>query len=201
MLRGFSVFICRVLLRIFFRRIELVGLENVPEQGLVLFALNHPSGLIDPLFVLCLTGRQVSFLAKEPLFRMPIVGSFVRAFESLPVYRSQDGASPAKNRQMLESARNLLIRGNALALFPEGTSHSEPLLKPLRTGAARLALSTRAVSGQPVFVIPGGLYYEQKQTFRSRALLTFGEPILVPCVKKSSVPSNKCSPPRGPWMD
>lgn len=180
--RWFFVHVCRVLLWIFFREIEVTGRERVPRNAAVLYVVNHPNALIDPLFLLCLADRRVSFLAKEPLFRMFFVRWFVRAFESLPVYRSQDGGDPEKNRRTLQDARRLLERGNAIALFPEGTSHSEPSLKPLRTGAARLALSTRAICGKPVFVVPTSIYYEEKQTFRSRAALNFGAPLRVPVV-------------------
>jgi glycerol-3-phosphate O-acyltransferase/dihydroxyacetone phosphate acyltransferase len=182
-LRTPLVALCRVLLRIFFRRIEVVGTHHLPKDGSLLFALNHPSGLVDPLFVLCLSGRRVSFLAKEPLFRMPLVSIFVKAFESLPVQRSRDGGDPQKNREMMRAAAELLTRGNALALFPEGTSHSDPTLKRFRSGAARIALSARALGDAPVRIVPCALYYEKKQTFRSRAVLSFGPPIDVPRVE------------------
>ncbi|MBL8974611.1 MAG: 1-acyl-sn-glycerol-3-phosphate acyltransferase, partial [Myxococcales bacterium] len=54
-------------LRVFFRRIEIVGAERVPATGPVIFVLNHPNALIDPAFLLCLAPRPVSFLAKAPL--------------------------------------------------------------------------------------------------------------------------------------
>jgi 1-acyl-sn-glycerol-3-phosphate acyltransferase len=172
------LFICRLALRTFFRRLEIVGRELVPT-GKVMFALNHPNGLIDPLFILCHAGRPVSFLAKAPLFTMPVVGYFVRSFRCLPVYRQQDNNDPAQNRAMMKRAVELLAEGNALALFPEGTSHSDPRLKPFRTGAARIALSAAALAEEPVHVVPVGLSYSRKQVFRSNALLLFGEPVVV----------------------
>jgi len=181
-MRWFFVQICRLLLRIFFRSVEVIGQDRIPSQGLLLFALNHHNALIDPLFLICLKDRKVSFLTKEPLFRMPVVGWFVRAFESVPVYRAQDGADPQKNRAMLDAARQLLKQGNAIALFPEGTSHSDPHLRPLRTGAARLALSTQALSNEAVYVVPAAIAYEEKHTFRSRAVLNFGPALTVPFV-------------------
>jgi len=170
--------ICRLALRIFFRRLEIVGRERVPA-GKVMFALNHPNGLIDPLFILCYAGRPVSFLAKAPLFTMPVIGYFVRSFRCLPVYRQQDNNDPAQNRAMMKRAVELLAEGNALALFPEGTSHSDPRLKPFRSGAARIALSAAALSEDTVMVVPVGLSYSRKQVFRSNALLLFGEPVAV----------------------
>src|SRR5207245_3937136 len=99
------------------RRIEVAGRERVPPGGPVLFVLNHPSGLVDPLFILCLAPRPVSFLAKAPLFRMPGVGLLVRALDSLPVYRKQDAEDPQKNRATFEAARALLARGGTIAIF------------------------------------------------------------------------------------
>jgi 1-acyl-sn-glycerol-3-phosphate acyltransferase len=177
-LRRLLVGVARLLLRAFFRRIEVVGEGHVPTEGPVVFALNHPSGLIDPLFILCLSGRRVSFLAKEPLFRTPVLGAFVRAFECLPVYRARDGASPGENKAMLEQAARLLSHGNAVAVFPEGTSHSDPRLLPLKTGAARLVLGAAEHFEGPVALVPAGLYYEQKDAFRSRAVLVYGAPLL-----------------------
>jgi 1-acyl-sn-glycerol-3-phosphate acyltransferase len=160
-----------------------------------MFALNHPNGLIDPLFILCLAGRPVSFLAKEPLFRMPVVGYFVRAFRCLPVYRKQDQQDPEKNRTTIKKAVELLSNGNALALFPEGTSHSDPRMKPFRSGAARIALAAGAASPGPgVDVVPVGLYYSRKQAFRSNALLLFGEPLSTPKVELDE----NFEPPREP---
>src|SRR5438045_9578487 len=75
----------RVVLRIFFRRTEVSGVERVPRAGPVIFVLNHPNGLIDPTFLLCLAPRRVSFLAKAPLFPMPIIGPIPRPFALIPV--------------------------------------------------------------------------------------------------------------------
>lgn len=171
--------VCRLTLRVFFRQVQIVGLERVPAGGNLMFAINHPNGLIDPLFILCYSDRPVSFLAKAPLFRMPVVGYFVKAFRCLPVYRRQDNFDPAQNRVMMQQAARLLAEGCALALFPEGTSHSDPRMKPFRSGAARIALSAAQLSGAPVDLVPVGLYYTKKQVFRSSALMLFGDPIRV----------------------
>ena len=109
MTRRIIVAILRITLRIYFRRIEIAGLEHVPETTPAIFVLNHPNALVDPLFLLCLVPRRVSFLAKEPLFRMPVIGYLVRTLDALPVYRHQDqGADVSKNQEMFAAARRLL---------------------------------------------------------------------------------------------
>jgi len=176
--RALSSGILRVVLRIFFRRIEIDGAWRIPKRGPVVFVSNHPNGLVDPLFLLCFSPRPVSFLAKAPLFRMPVVGFFVRAFQSIPVHRRQDpGSDVARNRETFAQARELLARGGVLALFPEGASHDEPRLLDLKTGAARITLGVVAEEGLPI--VPSSLYYTWKSRFRSSALLSFGEPLQV----------------------
>jgi 1-acyl-sn-glycerol-3-phosphate acyltransferase len=155
-----------------------------------MLVVNHPNGLIDPLFLLCLSPRPVSFLAKSTLFDMPVIGWFVKAMGSIPVYRRQDGAfDPSKNRQTFERTRNILASGGAIAIFPEGASHGDPKLRPMKTGAARIALGAASLSSDtaPLTIVPLGIYYTAKPTFRSSALLYFGEPISVaPAALKSN---------------
>src|SRR5256886_9199770 len=181
-MRALLLPLLRVVLRIFFRRIEVSGTDSVPRVGPVIFVLTHPNGLIDPAFLLCLAPRRVSFLAKAPLFRMPIVGAVARALEAIPVHRRQDaGADPRKNAETFEAARGVLVRGGTIAVFPEGTSHSDPKLRPLKTGTARIALGAAATlpPHSILQIVPVGLYYRAKQTFRSAALLHFGTPFSV----------------------
>jgi len=181
MIRRLIVALVKVALRIYFQRIEVTGLEHVPLDTPVIFVLNHPNALVDPVFLLCLAPRKVSFLAKEPLFRMPVISYLVKSMDSLPVYRQQDeGADTRKNQETFIQARKLLARGGTIGICPEGVSHDAPGLKPIKTGAARISLA--AVSTGEVTdlkIVPAGLYYTSKTRFRSSALLYFGSPITV----------------------
>lgn len=178
MIRTAATSVSRLVLRVFYRRIEASGLAHIPASGPTILVLNHPNGLMDPLLLLCLSPRPVAFLAKSPLFSMPFVSLFVKAFDSIPVYRPQDpDADVRRNRETFAKARDLLRRGGVLALFPEGVSHDEPRLMPLKSGAARIALG--AASEGPVTVVPAGLTYEARDIFRSGALLRVAEPFTV----------------------
>jgi hypothetical protein len=99
----------------------------------------------------------------------------------LPAYRRQDeGEDVSRNLETFAAARKLLASGGTIGIFPEGVSHNEPRLKTLKTGAARIALGAVS-SGEALDlqIIPVGLYYTEKTTFRSSALLHFGEPLPV----------------------
>jgi glycerol-3-phosphate O-acyltransferase/dihydroxyacetone phosphate acyltransferase len=179
MIRRIIVALLRLALRIYFQRIEVTGLEHVPAGAPVIFVLNHPNALVDPVFLLCLAPRRISFLAKAPLFRMPVISYFVKAFDSLPVYRRQDeGEDVSKNQETFIAARKLLAHGGTIGICPEGVSHDEPGLRPIKTGAARISLAAVATGEvSNLKIVPAGLYYTSKTSFRSDALLYFGEPI------------------------
>ena len=182
--RKFVVFIFSVALRLFFRRIETVNRETVPRDEPLIFVMNHPNGLIDPALVFVALPRKISFLAKSTLFRMPVISFLLRTVEALPLYRKVDaGEDVSKNSKTFEVCREMLRRGGAIALFPEGISHNSPKLLPMKTGAARIALGAISVNqiAPPIDlkIIPVGLFYTSKTTFRSEALLHFGEPLEV----------------------
>jgi glycerol-3-phosphate O-acyltransferase/dihydroxyacetone phosphate acyltransferase len=176
-MRPLLLSLLRGLLRFFFRSVESTGSERIPADGAVIFVMNHPNGLIDPLLLLCFASRPVSFLAKAPLFRLPIVGTLTRAMGSIPVYRTQDGeVTPEQRRATFEAAGSALRNGKAIGIFPEGTTHSDSSLRVLRPGAARIALMA-AREGLTVAVVPAGLHYSRKERFRSSALIIFGSPV------------------------
>jgi glycerol-3-phosphate O-acyltransferase / dihydroxyacetone phosphate acyltransferase len=179
MIRRVIVAVVGLALRIYFRRIEVTGVEHVPLNTPVIFVLNHPNALVDPVFLFCLAPRPISFLAKAPLFRMPIIGYLVKALDSLPVYRRQDeGEDVTKNQETFIAARKLLARGGTIGICPEGVSHDAPGLKPIKTGAARISLAAVATGEvSELKIVPAGLYYTSKTRFRSDALLYFGNPI------------------------
>lgn len=196
MTRRIIVAILRLTLRIYFRRIEIAGLEHVPKKSPAIFVLNHPNALVDPLFLLCLVPRKVCFLAKAPLFRMPVIGYFVRAMDALPAYRHQDqGEDVSKNEETFAAARRLLASGATIGICPEGVSHDGTTLRPIKTGAARIALGAVSTGEvRDLKIVPAGLYYTAKTTFRSAALLYFGKPIEVTPVARDA----NGELPRGP---
>lgn len=171
-----------IALKLFFRRIETVNADTVPSGTGVIFVMNHPNGLIDPALVFVAMPRRISFLAKSTLFKMPVISFLLRTVGALPVYRRIDaGEDIAKNQETFRLASEMLRGGGSIALFPEGVSHNSPKLLPAKTGAARIALGAVSVDDDTLDlrIVPVGLFYTSKKTFRSEALLHFGEPFRV----------------------
>jgi glycerol-3-phosphate O-acyltransferase / dihydroxyacetone phosphate acyltransferase len=197
--------IISIALRLFFRRIEAVNVENVPKDGAIIFVLNHPNGLVDPGLVFVSLARRVSFLAKSTLFDIPVAGFLLRTFEILPVFRRVDATGDmSKNLLTFQNCYDLLAQGRCIAIFPEGISHNETKLQPLKTGAARIALGALGVNLEEergrkrerekesenqklktkdqnelrekgLKIMAVGLFYTSKTAFRSEALIRYGE--------------------------
>lgn len=178
LVRGFA----RLLLGLFYRRVEVVGLERVPASGPVILAANHHNSLVDPMLLLATVPRRLTPIAKAPLFRHPLIAPFLRLAGAIPVHRRQDpGGDPARNVEMFRRAAATLGEGGAVLIFPEGLSQPEPVLMPLRTGAARMLLGAEDAAGGPlgVTLLPVGLVFHEPGAFRTGwALVLVGEPVL-----------------------
>lgn len=125
----------------FLARVRIVDRKNLPIQGPYVLAPNHYSE-IDPLIVavaVWYSGRAPRFMAKESLFRVPVLGAALRATGMIPVQRHSSAASA---RQTLVQAEQLAEHGRGVIVYPEGTLTRDPGLWPMRgkTGAVRLAL-------------------------------------------------------------
>lgn len=179
----------RALVRVFFTRVTIEGLPNVPEHGGGLVIAWHPNGLIDPLLIATSCPRRMTFGARHGLFEWPLLGALLRALGTVPIYRAVDATGGSeeerreRNRQSLDALANAIAAGSISALFPEGTSHDDPHLAEVKSGAARLylrALSLTKPGEPPPFIIPVGLHYDDKHVFRSRVLVTFHAPLRLP---------------------
>jgi 1-acyl-sn-glycerol-3-phosphate acyltransferase len=167
---------------VFFRRIEVEGIENVPQTGPVLLLPNHPNALVDALVILMQLKRPVSLTAKSTLADNVVLRFFIRVSKVILLHRKQDtelGADRSRNVRSLEECRRRLAQGAAICLFPEGQSHSDPFLRPFRWGAARIALefTQSRVSSETLKIIPVGLNFLHKDRFRSDVWVRFGEPV------------------------
>jgi glycerol-3-phosphate O-acyltransferase / dihydroxyacetone phosphate acyltransferase len=173
LVRGFI----RLLLRLFYRRVDVVGADRIPTSGPLIIAANHHNSLVDPMLIMAATERCLTALAKTPLFRHPLIGPFLRMVGALPVNRREEAAGdPVRNEEMFAAAIAQLRAGGAILIFPEGRSQPVPTL-----GAARLLLGAEADGrGHGVTLLPVGLVFETPGTFReASALVAIGEPVPV----------------------
>jgi len=166
--------VCKVvavaLMRLLFR-VEAQGTEHIPAEGAVLIVANH-SSVLDPPIVGGMCPRQLTFLAKAELFRVPGFGWLIRRLGAQPLRR--EGADPSA----LRMARRVLAEGKALLVFPEGTRGEEGFLREAKPGAALLAVQSGAT------VVPAYVRGTGRAWPRGRRLprpvkvrVTFGAPL------------------------
>lgn len=171
----FITALCKVLMHLFFSTTKVIDPDRIPASGPVLLVANHHSSLVDPVALIATMPRPPRFLAKAALWSptyLPL-RPFLAAAGAIPVHRQVDGGGD--NASMFADCFTTLRDGGVIALFGEGTSHDLPGLLEMKTGAARIALGTDAT----VTIVPVGLIYDDRATFRSRALATVGQPIVV----------------------
>lgn len=175
----------RLALRWFYRDIEVVGVERLPKRGPALLASNHPNALVDALVIGCTLQRPVTLTAKATLLENPVTRVLLRLAGVVPLRRASDvraaGGSldPTRNAEAFTAVLDVLQHGGVVLLFPEGKSHSEPSLAPLKTGLARIAVMARTERHlAAVPIIPVGLTFERKWDPRTRVLIHLGVPIV-----------------------
>ncbi|MDQ0244261.1 1-acyl-sn-glycerol-3-phosphate acyltransferase [Bacillus fengqiuensis] len=129
--------VCRAVLGPLYR-IEVHGTEHIPKEGAVLLCSNHISNL-DPPVVGMMFPRPVAFMAKEELFKAPIIKYLVPHLKAFPVKRGMS------DRDALRKALAILKEGEVLGLFPEGTRSKDGTLGEGLAGAGFFALRSKAV--------------------------------------------------------
>lgn len=189
--------IAGVALRWYYRSITVMGIERVPREGPLFLAVNHPNALVDALVVGWSMPRRVRFTAKATIFANAMAARFFTAVGVVPLRRASDEhkalgsdapIDPTRNVAAFDAVAEALAEQAAVVVFPEGKSHDDPHLAPLRTGLARMALHAadeRGVRG--IQIVPIGLLFERKESPRSRVLLQVGEPLDVDALRAAQV--------------
>ncbi len=176
LVRGVLVSTFRRLMRLYFRNIERVGQAPGPDtQGRVIVS-NHTNALIDPVLVLTDAACEISPVAKSTLWDVPGLAWLLDRAGAVPIVRRKDNANKdsSTNAEMFVKIASHLAGGGNILIFPEGTSHSEPHLAPLRTGAARMLLAAETARGIPPTFQAAALEFDARHDFRSRCLVLWG---------------------------
>jgi len=179
LLRG----IAAIALRWYYADIAVQGRARVPRYGPLLVLANHPNALIDPLLVGTALPRRVLLTAKATLFDNPPLAVLLRAVGVVPLRRAKDemhdrGSSPVapeRNAGAFVQVTSALRAGQAVLIFPEGISHDDPMLAPLKSGAARMAIQANREGVAGIRLLPMGLVFEEKERPDSQVLVRVGD--------------------------
>ncbi|HEX4450025.1 MAG TPA: 1-acyl-sn-glycerol-3-phosphate acyltransferase [Kofleriaceae bacterium] len=166
----------RKIVRLYFREVERVGVAPAAETRGRVFVANHHNALIDPILVLTDAACEISPVAKSTLWNVPGLRWLLDRAGAVPIVRRKDepGKADGANDDTFVKIAAHLARGGNILIFPEGTSHSEPRLAPLRSGAARMLAAAEARGGVAPTFQAVALEFDARDDFRSRSLVLWG---------------------------
>jgi 1-acyl-sn-glycerol-3-phosphate acyltransferase len=166
------------LVRAFHRSVDVIDRHRLPPAGTpTLIVANHGNGFVDPIVVAAAIRRLPRFIAKATLWKILPARFALDALAVLPVHRRADGEDPAANAAMFAASHEALRRHDTVAIFPEGTTGDRAHLDRVKSGAARIALGARDDGVAGIRIAPIGMAFESRVDTRTRASVTFGEPI------------------------
>ena len=180
MIQRSIISIINLITNTFFRRIDVVGDENIPTDGPVIFAGNHPNALMDGWLLTARCKRwPIHFMANAKLWKYRLLGRVLTRMGAVPVQRHEEHDGEVDNSRAFDKLFEVIEGGDCMGIFPEGVSHTESQLAKLKTGTARIALAVAARGKVKVTIIPCGLNYIHRHRFRSQVLVEFGDPISI----------------------
>ncbi len=167
--------------RVFYRRRLVLGREHFRFDGPAIVIINHPSTLMDVLNSAVEIRQEMFFLANYGLFKHPVSNWLLTRLFCIPVKRKEDVAEGENrnNDDAFEASYRHLEKGGVLFIAVEGVSWMNRFVRPLKTGAARIALGAEARNGWNlgVKIVPVGMSYSAPHLFRSDVVVQAGAPV------------------------
>lgn len=185
MMYGLLRWLTGIALHWFYSSIQTTGKELIPADGPVLLAASHHNALVDALIAVWVAPRPLTLTAKATLMDNAILAWLMSLVGVVPLRRTADeqkkksgSVDASRNAGAFESLLTVLDRGGMILIFPEGKSHSEPALAPLKTGVSRIALEARDKRGiSGLQIIPLGVNFEDKGNPGTAVLAAVGAPL------------------------
>lgn len=163
-----------------FRRLQVTGMENIPEDGSVIFAPNHCNTLMDALVVLRTRRGPTVFGARADMFENSVAAKILHFLKIVPIVRRRDGIRKViRNLDIIDDIVEVLGENVPFCIFPEGTHRPMHSLLPVGKGVFRIAVTASGKIDRPVYVVPVGIEYGDYYRYASTSLVQFGEPVPV----------------------
>ena len=166
----------------YYRRVHVMGKENIPKKGPLIYAANHQNALMDAMAIVGTQRHQTVFVARADIFKKPLVIKILHFLRILPIYRKRDGGNSYDNNQeTFEIVDQILRAGRVHGILPEGVYNPCKRLARLQKGIFRTALKAQEIHGTEggVQIVPVGLNYQDPKAFFKDLTIVYGKPISV----------------------
>jgi len=173
----------RLYFPLFFKKVYIEGLDNVPKNAAIIFVPNHQNTFVDATLVAYSLSKNIFYLVRSDIFVNAALNKLFTLFHLIPIYRKQDRSSNIvqKNRSTFSHCFQLIKKQKPILIFPEGTSEAEYKLNFFKKGAARIALKfLEEDNGKtPLYFVPVAINYENHHNSRSAVWIKYCNPIYV----------------------
>lgn len=171
----------KLALFLFYRKIEVVGKEKLPNKKAVIIVSNHQNALIDPLIIATHTHLKPHFLTRASAFKNPIAAALLKFIRMIPVFRVRDGKeNMVKNNETFDLSVSILADFGSILIFAEGGHSHERSLRSLKKGFTRIAFQT--LEQHPdldLVILPIGINYSNHTQSGANVKLFVGNEIPV----------------------
>lgn len=162
---------------IYYRRVIIEGLDNLPKNGAFILASNHPNSFLDAIVLGSFLPRSLHFIARSDVFNTPMKRWILGQLQMIPIYRLQEGIENLdKNKDTFKRCHEVLRGGGVINIYAEGICVQEKRLRKLKKGTARIALDYVEEFNETLPVVGIGLNYMQPRQFRKELIIGISEP-------------------------
>lgn len=166
----------------FYSEFIVIGKENIPKSGPVIFAPNHTNALMDALAIYSVAPKNIPviFLARSDIFKNKVAAKILYFTKIMPAFRMRDGIENlGKNNPIFNQCVEVLDQRKALGIMPEGNQEIERKLRPLVKGIFRIAFAAQKKYGNKngIKIIPIGLDYGDLIKSNKHIIINVGKPI------------------------
>lgn len=173
--------VIKLLLHVYFGKIEINGLSNIPKNKPVLFLSNHQNAFLDTILIATDCNRSPYFLTRSDIFKNNFLSKIFSLFKMIPIYRIRDGVDALKNNsRTFDLCSDLFKEDKSIVIFPEANHNLKRRVRPLSKGFTRILIT--ALEKYPdldIYLVPVGLNYKNASKFPDGVSIFYGKPILL----------------------
>jgi 1-acyl-sn-glycerol-3-phosphate acyltransferase len=167
-------------IKTFYKKYEVEGLENIPKDAGILFAINHQNAFMDPVVLSFQLNKNAYYLARADIFKKKLASKILKSIYILPIFRQRDGVNTiVKNEATFNQCHDILNNNGYVQIFPEGNHNNQKKLRPIKKGIARIGFGAAEKSSflKPYYIVPVGLDYSNHTKMGASLLINISKPI------------------------
>jgi 1-acyl-sn-glycerol-3-phosphate acyltransferase len=166
----------RLALQVFFKKIYLHGVENLPKNRPFIIAGNHQTAFFEPILLACFLPMPVHSMSRGDMFAKPFFRKMLTSMNMIPIFRFRNGFGGLRqNGESFEKSYEVLKKNGSILIFSEGNVSIKKRLRSLQKGTARMALGAVEAGVENMCIVPVGISYTYADQPRCEAMIEIGQ--------------------------